>query len=152
MTVSEPSVANTSLDYSTPPPDGSKPYTLVYAPDPASGLKRRNWVPESFPKSIINLRGKESQPTLDKEGFQFGVREAKHKEFVDDAAIQAEYYPESEQLIKDVTGASRVVFFDHSSCYPLLISMDHPHILAREQLSAVAAQEKKTTARQSGSP
>ena len=35
----------------------------------------------------------------------------------DDAEIEKEYYPESEELIKKVTGASRVVFFDHSELH-----------------------------------
>jgi hypothetical protein len=118
MTISEPSTTDVLLNYPVLPSDGSKPYAYTYPPDPALGLKQRNVETESFPKNIINLRGKESHPTLDKQGFQFGVRDTKHKDFVDDAAIAAEYYPESEQLIKDITGASRVVLFDHSTFPP----------------------------------
>jgi hypothetical protein len=43
------------------------------------------------------------------------VHEAAHKAFTNDADIEKEYYPESIELIKRVTGASRVVLFDHST-------------------------------------
>ena len=44
--------------------------------------------------------------------------------FEDDAALEKEYYPESIALIKELTGASRVVVFDHSEC--LISGMSFP--------------------------
>ncbi|EPQ50922.1 hypothetical protein GLOTRDRAFT_24512, partial [Gloeophyllum trabeum ATCC 11539] len=52
--------------------------------------------------------------TLDKNGFQFFRRATKHTDFTDDERIRQEYYPESEELLKELTGASRVLFFDHT--------------------------------------
>ncbi|EEB92672.1 hypothetical protein MPER_08785, partial [Moniliophthora perniciosa FA553] len=37
-----------------------------------------------------------------------------HKAFNDEAEIEKEYYPESIELIKKITGASKVVLFDHT--------------------------------------
>jgi len=63
---------------------------------------------------VENVRGKEDTVTLDTAGFQFYSRPAKHKSFVNDEEIRREYYRESEQLLKEVTGASKVTIFDHS--------------------------------------
>jgi hypothetical protein len=64
---------------------------------------------------IEDLRGNEASVSLDGNGFHYGVHASKHTAFDNDAAIEAEYYPESIELIKSVTGASRVVLFDHSA-------------------------------------
>ena len=39
--------------------------------------------------------------TLDSHGFQIYPHTSKEKDFVDDEKIKAEYYPETEQLLKD---------------------------------------------------
>ncbi|KAJ7916201.1 hypothetical protein B0H13DRAFT_1609641 [Mycena leptocephala] len=56
----------------------------------------------------------ESAASLDKTGFQLFKHPAKHTAFTNDADIEKEYYPESIELIKRLTGASRVVLFDHT--------------------------------------
>ena len=47
-------------------------------------------------------------------GFKLYKRAAKHTAFVDDEKVKDEYYPESIEVIKKLTGASRVILFDHS--------------------------------------
>ena len=119
---SEPVTVRSSLNYFTPPANGERPYSFAYTPDPASGLSRRNWEAVTHPIEIENLRGREDSVTLDTAGFQFGVAAPTHKSFASNADIEKEYYPESIALIQKVTGASRVVLFDHSaplSCYRL---------------------------------
>lgn len=113
----EPSSVSTTLLYFTPPTDGSKPWLLVTKPDPASGIPSRNFEQAKVELDIRNLRGHENSVSLDKEGFQYGVHPAKHTTFANDAEIEAEYYPESIELLKQVTGASRVVLFDHSAFF-----------------------------------
>lgn len=61
-----------------------------------------------------NVRGKEDTVTLDTAGFQFYNCPARHQSFANDEEIRREYYRESEQLLKEVTGASKVTIFDHS--------------------------------------
>jgi hypothetical protein len=81
----------------------------------APGQKQRNWENDTHHNiAIEDLRGKESSVTLDDNGFVYGDHAPTHTTFANDAEIEAEYYPESSELIKQVTGASRVVFFDHS--------------------------------------
>ncbi|KAH9024074.1 hypothetical protein EDB85DRAFT_2150768 [Lactarius pseudohatsudake] len=62
---------------------------------------------------VENLRGRD-EAALDKNGFQFFHHPAKHTSFANDEEILREYYPESIELIKQLTGASRVVLFDHT--------------------------------------
>ncbi|KAH9831862.1 uncharacterized protein C8Q71DRAFT_288021 [Rhodofomes roseus] len=103
----EPQSVTAEVFYFTPPEDGSKPYTDLNA-DP-----RNNWNPEPHSVEVENLRSKEGSVTLDTAGFQCGRGAAAHKTFTSDAEIKAEYYPESIELMKKITGASRAVVFDH---------------------------------------
>lgn len=50
---------------------------------------------------IHDITGDEDKYTLDSHGFQYVKHESKEKDFLDDAKIKAEYYPEIEQLLKD---------------------------------------------------
>jgi len=52
--------------------------------------------------------------SLDREGFLLVRHETKMKNFYDDAEVKAVYYPEIEQLVKQCTGAARVLVFDHT--------------------------------------
>ncbi|KAE8153100.1 amino acid permease-domain-containing protein [Aspergillus avenaceus] len=66
------------------------------------------------PVTIHDVSGRELDYTLDQNGFQFYYHTSKEKDFLDDEKIKNEYYPETEQLLKDATGASRVFIFDHT--------------------------------------
>ncbi|KAF6791056.1 hypothetical protein CSOJ01_14414 [Colletotrichum sojae] len=63
---------------------------------------------------IRDIAGKEDEYTLDQNGFQIHRHTATEKDFLDDAQIKASYYPETENLLKSVTGASRIFIFDHT--------------------------------------
>ncbi|KAI6121176.1 hypothetical protein F5141DRAFT_1210860 [Pisolithus sp. B1] len=101
------------LNYSIPPADGSQAFAQVY-PDPVTGERRRNWREDPHIVEIEDVRGKEDNYGLDVAGFQYFRHPAKHTKFTDDEEIKEEYYPESIELIKKLTGASRVVIFDHT--------------------------------------
>lgn len=68
----------------------------------------------SLPVVIHDISGEEDEYTLDTHGFQFVKHESKEKDFLDVEKIKAEYYPETEQLVKEVTGASRTFVFNHA--------------------------------------
>ncbi|KAI0743493.1 hypothetical protein C8Q80DRAFT_1181503 [Daedaleopsis nitida] len=115
MTASNPSTVTATLNYFAPPEDGSVPYGYIPdTPDPATGEQRRNWGENPHTVQIENLRGKEDTVSLDTAGFQFLRRPAQHKTFENDAVVEKEYYPESIELIKEATGATRAVIFDHT--------------------------------------
>jgi hypothetical protein len=52
--------------------------------------------------------------SLDKQGFTLVEHKTKVADFFDAAQLESVYYPEIEQLIKSVSGAARVVIFDHT--------------------------------------
>ena len=101
------------LNFSVPPPNGERAY-LHFDRDPKTGDQKRNYESEDKEVIIENLRGKEESATLDTTGFQLFHRPAKHTSFATDEDVYREYYPESIELLKELTGASRVVLFSHS--------------------------------------
>ncbi|RAL08868.1 uncharacterized protein BO97DRAFT_459785 [Aspergillus homomorphus CBS 101889] len=64
--------------------------------------------------TIHDVSGHEAEHTLDSHGFQFHPHISAEKEFLDDEKIKRVYYPEVDQLLKDVTGATRTFIFDHT--------------------------------------
>jgi len=108
-----PDVVTASLTYQLPPPSGEHAYYTTY-PDPTTGDRRRNIIKTTFKCSVENIRGREHTYTLDNAGFQYARWPTNFKDFGDDKMVLEEYYPESEAIIRELTGASRIVFFDHS--------------------------------------
>ncbi|KAJ7318143.1 hypothetical protein DFH08DRAFT_892781 [Mycena albidolilacea] len=108
-----PSTTTGSLDFFVPPKDGARAYQNINA-QVETGIRDRNFSLENHQVEIHNLRGNESAATLDTAGFQLFKHPAKHTAFANDTEIEKEYYPESIELIKKLTGASRVVLFDHT--------------------------------------
>ncbi|KAI2782095.1 amino acid permease-domain-containing protein [Daldinia loculata] len=82
--------------------------------DDGTAITTQNRPFESYPVHITDVTGREDEFTLDKNGFQFHRHVAQEKDFLDDDHIKAVYYPETEQLLKDVTGASKIFIFDHT--------------------------------------
>jgi hypothetical protein len=52
--------------------------------------------------TVHDIAGDEDKYSLDSHGFQFVKHESKEKDFLEEEKIKAEYYPETEQLLKDV--------------------------------------------------
>ncbi|KAH9852577.1 hypothetical protein C2E23DRAFT_188884 [Lenzites betulinus] len=114
MTITSVDTVTATLEYFSPPKDGSKPINYITW-SPSLGVPQRNWDKVSHQVQIENLRGgKEDSVSLDTTGFQYGRRAAAHKSFDNDEIVEKEYYPESIALVKEITGASRVVPFDHT--------------------------------------
>ncbi|EJF63737.1 hypothetical protein BD309DRAFT_182545 [Dichomitus squalens] len=113
MTISTADTVTATLHYFAPPLDGSKPYHFINA-DPITGKRAKNWETVTQEREIENIRGKEHTVSLDTTGFQFYRRAVPHTTFENDEVIEKEYYPQSIELAKELTGASRVVVFDHT--------------------------------------
>lgn len=96
------------------PLEGVPAYIHINA-DPTTGVRERSYTQEEKEVEVENLRGKEDSVTLDTAGFQFYQIPSKHTSFATDDLIKEEYYPESIELIKKLTGATRVEIFDHST-------------------------------------
>ena len=52
--------------------------------------------------------------SIEEEGFEFLSHKTSIKDFFDKTELESIYYPEIEALIQKVTGASRVIVFDHT--------------------------------------
>lgn len=103
------------INYFNPPADGSQPFNHVDTPP--EGLPQRNFSDATVETPIHDIRGHESEYTLDKDAFAViqNVPESAEKDFIDDKSIEEKYYPEVEELLlKNVPGAHKVVFFDHT--------------------------------------
>ena len=68
---------------------------------------------------VYNGRQVQDQLSLDVQGLTLIKSDTKVKDFYDPDEIKRVYYPEAAQLVKDVTGASKVIVFDHNvRCAP----------------------------------
>lgn len=85
----------------------------VYYAD-GSGQTPRPGSVLATPVRVHNARLLPEPPTLDANGFQLVRHASALRDFSDDAQIRAVYYREVESLLKQTTGASRVVIFDHT--------------------------------------
>ena len=94
------------------PDTGEKLVNETFGPN---NIHRRKTGPmELKPMSIQNGRPLASQFSLDRNGFVFVEHRTAVKDFFDKTQLEREYYPEVEQLIKQVSGAARVVVFDYT--------------------------------------
>lgn len=95
--------------------DGRQPYNYTYDPPPP-GEKKNSHEGEAHKVKIHNAR-LETDLSLDTSGFQLlNHRSAlgPFKDYQDDAKLREVYYPEVEAAIRAVTGAEKVVIFDHT--------------------------------------
>jgi len=93
-------------------PTSQKPRSLEYEPPP--GVPRTTAVYREHKVAIRDLRPVAATLSLDREGFQLLTAPTAVKSFGDEDAIRTRYYDEASTLLKEVTGASRVVVFDHT--------------------------------------
>jgi hypothetical protein len=91
-----PHDVDTVLNYFKDNEDGSPP-APAYIGRPETYERPVN--PQ--PVRITDVSGKESEFTLDKNGFQIYPHKSVEKDFLDDAQIKSQYYAETEQLLKD---------------------------------------------------
>jgi hypothetical protein len=91
---------------------GEKPVNETFGPGNihrrTSGAKERRTV------EIRNGRALPGRFALDEHGFEFVSHSTRVVNFFDADELKRVYYPEVERLIKDVSGAARVVVFDHT--------------------------------------
>jgi len=91
---------------------GAKPVNETFGP---GNIRRRTTgAKERRAVEIRNGRPLAGGFSLDENGFEFVRHLTRVADFFDADQLKTVYYPEIEQLIKDVSGASRVVVFDHT--------------------------------------
>jgi hypothetical protein len=91
---------------------GVKPVNETFGPN---NIRRRvSGENEVREMTICNGRPLAQEFDLEVTGFEFVDHETQVRDFFDAAELKRVYYPEVEALIKRVSGASRVVVFDHT--------------------------------------
>lgn len=76
--------------------------------------RRRTGTQVPRPMTIRNGRTRAGEFLLDVHGFTFLEHRTRVSDFFDPAQLDSVYYPEVRELIRKVSGASRVVIFDHT--------------------------------------
>jgi hypothetical protein len=89
-----------------------KPHTYTY--DPPDGVARTNIVNDPHTVPIFDMRPIADGLSLDGQGFALIDAPTAVSDFYDEAQLRSVYYREAEDLVKQATGASRVVVFDHT--------------------------------------
>ncbi len=91
---------------------GAKPVNETFGP---GNIRRRNiGAKEVRSMTIRDGRSLAATFSLDRNGFAFVPHPTAVADFFDTAELAAVYYPEVERLVKAVSGAARVVVFDHT--------------------------------------
>ncbi|KAF2715496.1 hypothetical protein K504DRAFT_366065 [Pleomassaria siparia CBS 279.74] len=99
----------TKLNYWDDPGDGSPPTPIFIGKGRITNERphlKHNVV-------VSDITGDEQQYTLDSHGFQYCQHTSIEKDFLDDAAIEASYYPECASFLRSITGASHIHIFNH---------------------------------------
>jgi hypothetical protein len=76
--------------------------------------KKRTGKYQEHKMAISDGRAVADKLSLDREGFIFVHHDTKVRDFYDEAEVRSVYYPEIERLVKETTGAKRVLVFDHT--------------------------------------
>ena len=93
-------------------PTSGKPRSLEFEPPP--GVPRTTAVYRQHTVEIRDVRPVASTLSLEREGFQLLTAPTSVRDFDDEEAIRTGYYAETISLLEELTGASRVVVFDHT--------------------------------------
>jgi hypothetical protein len=96
------------------------PKPVNYTYDPPAGVPRRSGKYVAQSVAIYNGREVLDQLSLDTNGFVLTEHETAVKDFYDPDEVKAVYYPEVERLLRRITGAERVLIFDHIVRNPVL--------------------------------
>jgi hypothetical protein len=80
----------------------------------AEAEQKRKGKYQEYKMAIYDGRAVVDRLSLEREGFIFVTHETKVKDFFDEAEVRSIYYPETEQLVKENSGAKRVLVFDHT--------------------------------------
>jgi hypothetical protein len=99
-----------SLNFLSPRDDA--PEVRIYPPSSGLETVKTALAPEIV--SIHDARLEAEGLALDVQGFELHERGTPFADFYDEPEVRSRYYPETEALVKELTGASAVFAFDHN--------------------------------------
>jgi hypothetical protein len=92
-------------------PTGEPLFAYQYEPPPGMPQRSGRYEPQRVSVRNGRLAGALS---LDREGFELRRVPSAVRDFYDPAEVERGYYPEVERLLREATGAEKVVIFDHT--------------------------------------
>lgn len=92
--------------------DGKRPVNETF--EAGQVIRRRTGTTERHSVEIHNARSLAGELSLERNGFVLVDHPTAVRDFFDPDQLVSEYYLEIERLVRSVTGASRVVVFDHT--------------------------------------
>jgi hypothetical protein len=93
-------------------PEGGKPVT--YISEAGAEKTRRQGRYEKHAVAIRDGRALANELSLDRQGFMLAHTLTAVSDFYDADEVRRVYYPEVEKLVRSITGAAKVVVFDHN--------------------------------------
>lgn len=93
-------------------PTGEKPFSYTY--EPPAGKPWRNTTYEPRAMAVHDARRLAEAPKLETAGFTLVEALSAVSDFHDEQQLKNTYYAEVEALVKKLTGASKVMVFDHT--------------------------------------
>ena len=99
-----------SLNYLLPM--AGRPVSYTFEPPPGTPWRTGEYRPTSV--AIRDGRARAARLSLDENGFLLTRRPSMVANFSDEEAVRTLYYPEVERLVGELTGADKVVAFDHN--------------------------------------
>jgi hypothetical protein len=112
MVASQANPASVSAQITYSVETGEKPVNETY--EDGQVIRRRTGATQQHEVQIRDARALAEDLSLDRNGFVLAQHPTAVRDFFDPAQLAAVYYPEVERLVKLVSGASRVVVFDHT--------------------------------------
>lgn len=93
-------------------PTGEPLFAYNYEPPPGMPLRSGRYEPQRV--TVRNGRAIAGELSLDREGFVLLRSPSAVADFYDPDEVKRVYFPEVERLLKQATGAEKVVIFDHT--------------------------------------
>lgn len=93
-------------------PAGAPPIALVHQPGEGHDKRTGDYPPHEV--TVHDGRAAPEPFTLDHDGFAFERLPTRVQNFYDEDEVKRVYYPEMDALLKRMTGAAKVVIFDHT--------------------------------------
>lgn len=126
--MTEPRTVTAELTYIARPTHEDRLFRFRHQPG-VPATRERNFGYETRQVEVENLRGREDvleRLSLDEHGFRFFERATRCERFTSEEEIRGSYYEECEGLMRELTGAKKVMFFDHSPCSLMSVCDGNP--------------------------
>ncbi|TDV39000.1 hypothetical protein C7405_101117 [Paraburkholderia caballeronis] len=95
-------------------PGQGRPVNYTFEPPPGTPWNSGELAPTRVTIRDARPLAAAGEFSLDRSGFQLVAHRSAVDDFSDDSVIRLVYYPEAEALLRDATGAEKVVIFDHT--------------------------------------